>query len=195
MAFQAADGFAGARPGFVFKMGPSGLGYYAEGAVETVERWHFGQVEVVVQVDVAMRSLTGLRIWPAARRLAELLAKDAPSERRTRSLVRRPAGRAAAGAGRRLRPGLCALRPAGGGRHGLRRRRRGAASAAPEQHAECKTLRSQEAALGRRGGSGDGTFGSGADIAVRRDPGCRHHLQLQPAELDGLAGSDLLFGM
>ncbi|CAJ1355192.1 unnamed protein product [Effrenium voratum] len=67
----------------------AGLGYYAEGAVETVERWHFGQVEVVVQVDVAMRSLTGLRIWPAARRLAELLAKDAPSERRTRSLVRR----------------------------------------------------------------------------------------------------------
>ena len=27
----------------------AGLGYYAEGAVETVERWHFGQVEVVVQ--------------------------------------------------------------------------------------------------------------------------------------------------
>ncbi len=77
MAFEASDRFIGVRPGFVFKTGALGLGYYAEEESKVIETWTFGSLQVLVMVDKACGvSCTGLRIWPAAQFLAKLLAKS-----------------------------------------------------------------------------------------------------------------------
>ena len=81
MAFEASDRYIGTRPGFVFKTGALGLGYYAEEESKVIETWNFGSLgsvlQVLVMVDKACGvSYTGLRIWPAAQFLAKLLAKS-----------------------------------------------------------------------------------------------------------------------
>ena len=78
MAFEASDRYIGSRPGFVFKTGALGLGYYAEEESKVIETWNFGKfLQVLVMVDKACGvSYTGLRIWPAAQFLAKLLAKS-----------------------------------------------------------------------------------------------------------------------
>eukprot|EP00435_Cladocopium_sp_Y103_P055367 s1644_g18.t1 len=77
MTFLPSDRFMGSRPGYVFKLGDSGLGYYAEELRQVVETWTFGSHEVRVKVDESCGvCYTGLRIWPAAEALAKLLATD-----------------------------------------------------------------------------------------------------------------------
>ncbi|CAK9033544.1 Protein-lysine N-methyltransferase efm3 (Elongation factor methyltransferase 3) [Durusdinium trenchii] len=90
MSFHAADHFMGCKPGFAFKLGPLGLGYYADDLPKATEAWNFGSSQVFVKVDVSCGvGHTGLRIWPAARAMAHLLAEslqpsastDLPSDR------------------------------------------------------------------------------------------------------------------
>ena len=68
MAFQEAQEFLGRREGFVFKLGEKGLGFYEE-EEQKVERIHFGDHTVQVEVDKKMSGYTGLRIWPSTQRL------------------------------------------------------------------------------------------------------------------------------
>eukprot|EP00438_Fugacium_kawagutii_P007213 Skav218002 [mRNA] locus=scaffold2344:76380:77489:- [translate_table: standard] len=74
MAFEASDRFVGARPGFVFKVGEFGVGYYADESHQAIETWTFGKLRVRVKVEKSCGvGYTGLRIWPAAEALAQLL--------------------------------------------------------------------------------------------------------------------------
>ena len=76
MTFHAADHFMGSKPGFAFKLGPLGLGYYADTPDERTEIWNHGALKVSVKVDAGGVPYTGLRVWPAAHRLATCLAQS-----------------------------------------------------------------------------------------------------------------------
>lgn len=74
-SFLASSSFQGPRFGFAFKLGPKGVGYYADNVTEKTETWISScrRVQVVVQVVESRAVCTGHFLWPAAKHLSNYL--------------------------------------------------------------------------------------------------------------------------